>query len=58
MMIAGFGIFVLLLYIGGAIFVIGALIYLIIKRVEVKKREDFEKRNNWVIYSYKKQNNR
>ena len=45
-MIAGFGIFVLLLYIGGAIFVIGALIYLIIKRVEVKKREDFEKRNN------------
>ena len=46
MAIAGLGIFMLLLYLGGFIFVVAALIYLIVKRVETKKKEDFEKRNN------------
>jgi len=46
MFFAGLGILVLLLYVGGIIFVIAALIYFIVKRVEAKKNEDFEKRNN------------
>ena len=46
MAIAGLGIFMILLYLGGFIFVVVALIYLIVKRVETKKQEDFEKRNN------------
>ncbi len=46
MAVAGFGIFILLLYAIGSIFIIAALIYLIVKRIETKKTEDFEKRNN------------
>ena len=46
MVIAGLGVFMLLLYLGGIIFVIAAFIYLIVKRVEAKKKENFEKRNN------------
>ncbi|MCB0401300.1 MAG: hypothetical protein KDD41_04405 [Flavobacteriales bacterium] len=46
MAIAGIGIFILFLYIAGAVFVVGALIYLIVKRIEDKKHEDFEKRDN------------
>ena len=46
MAIAGLGVFMLLLYIGGFVFVVAALIYFIVKRVEAKKKEDFEKRNN------------
>jgi hypothetical protein len=46
MLFAGLGMFVLLLYVGGIIFVISALIYLIVKRIESKKAEDFEKRDS------------
>lgn len=46
MAIAGLGIFMILLYVAGFIFVVVALIYLIAKRVDDKKREDFEKRDN------------
>ena len=46
MAIAGLGIFISLLYLAGFIFVIIALIYLIVKRIETKKQEDFEKRDN------------
>lgn len=37
---------VFLLYLGGIIFVVVALVYLIAKRVDDKKQEDFEKRDN------------
>lgn len=43
---AGIGIFMILLYGVGFIFVLVALIYLIAKRIDDKKREDFEKRSN------------
>ena len=46
MAIAGISLFIILLYIGGFVFVVGALIYLIAKRIDDKKREDFEKRDN------------
>ena len=46
MMVAGLGIFMFLLYVGGFIFVIAALVYLIVKRSDAKKYERFEKRNN------------
>ena len=46
MLFAGLGVFVLFLYVGGAVFVVGALIYLIAKRIEDKGKEDFEKREN------------
>jgi|GEM_PF-3058728 len=46
MVFAGLGIFMLLLYVGGFVFVVAALIYFIVKRVEAKKNEDFEKREN------------
>ncbi len=38
------GIFFLLVYAGGAIFVVIALIYLIFKRAKENKEEDFERR--------------
>lgn len=37
---------VFLLYLGGIIFVVVALVYLIAKRMDDKGREDFEKRDN------------
>lgn len=37
---------VLLFYGIGIIFIIGALIYLIAKRIEAKRHEDFESRDN------------
>lgn len=46
MFIAGISALVLLMYIGGIIFVVVALIYFIVKRIEAKKQEDFEKRDN------------
>ncbi len=46
MLIAGLSIFILLLYIGGVVFVVGILIYLIAKRIEDKTKEDFEKHEN------------
>lgn len=46
MAIAGIGIFILLMYLGIAVFVVGALIYLIVKRIDDKGKEDFEKRDN------------
>ena len=46
MEITGVSIFILLLYVSGIVFAIVALIYFIIKRVEAKKKEDFQKRNN------------
>ncbi len=46
MEIVGLSVFVLLLYVGGFVFALIALIYFIVKRVEAKKNEDFEKRNN------------
>lgn len=46
MVFAGLGIFMLLLYLGGFVFVVAALIYFIVKRVEAKKNEDFEKRES------------
>lgn len=46
MFFAGLSLFVLFLYLLGIIFVIAALIYFIVKRVEAKKNEDFEKRDN------------
>ena len=46
MFIAGLGGFIILLYVLGIVFLAGALIYFIIKRVEDKPKEDFEKRDN------------
>jgi uncharacterized BrkB/YihY/UPF0761 family membrane protein len=46
MVVSGLGIFVLFLYVGGFLFIIGALIYFINKRIKDKEKEDFEKRNN------------
>ena len=46
MEITGVSIFILLLYGSGIVFAIVALIYFIIQRIEAKKKEDFEKRNN------------
>lgn len=46
MEIIGLSVFVLLLYVGAFVFALIALIYLIVKRVEAKKNEDFENRNN------------
>mgnify|MGYP007077482424 CR=1 FL=1 len=46
MAIAGISLFILFVYIGGTIFVVGALIYLIAKRIEDRQKEDFEKREN------------
>jgi uncharacterized BrkB/YihY/UPF0761 family membrane protein len=46
MVVAGVGLFMILLYVGSFIFIVGALIYFIKKRIKDKKEEDFEKRNN------------
>lgn len=46
MVVAGLGLFMILLYLGGFVFIVGALIYFINKRIKDKKAEDFEKRNN------------
>ena len=46
MIFAGLSVFMVLLYVAGLVFVIIALIYFIVKRVEAKKDEDFENRNN------------
>ncbi len=46
MAITGIGLFILFLYIGGVIFIVGALIYLIAKRIKDRQKEDFEKRQN------------
>lgn len=46
MEIIGLSVFVLLLYVRGFVFSLIALIYFIVKRVEAKKNEDFENRNN------------
>lgn len=42
----GLSVFVLLLYVGAFVFALVALIYFVIKRVEAKKKEDFENRDN------------
>ena len=46
MLAAGLGALVLLLYIGGFIFVLVTLVYIIVKRIKEKKKEDFEKRDS------------
>lgn len=46
MFFAGIGIFIIFLYVGVAIFILGALIYFINKRIKDKKGEDFEVRDN------------
>ena len=46
MIFAGLGVFMALVYVGGFIFVVAALIYFIVKRVDAKKKEDFEHRDN------------
>ena len=43
-MIIGLGI--LFLYVVGVLAVLAALIYLIVKRIDDKKKEQFEKRDN------------
>jgi len=45
MLIAGVSILILLMSVGGFIFVLVALIYIIRKRMKEKQSEDFEKRN-------------
>ena len=42
----GVGALVIFVYIFGFIFVVGALIYLVAKRINDKQKEDFEKRDN------------